>query len=88
MISKGVPSPLGDALAQVGKWTVERDSARARLKELGYRARFRERVAPRARRPDSGRKGSGTTVTARQLLQLYPRAWRERYGEEFAEIVG
>jgi hypothetical protein len=27
-------------------------------------------------------------VTARQLLQLYPRAWRERYGEEFAEFVG
>jgi hypothetical protein len=27
-------------------------------------------------------------VTARQLLRLYPRAWRERYGEEFAEIVG
>jgi hypothetical protein len=25
----------------VGKWTVERDSARARLKELGYAARFR-----------------------------------------------
>jgi hypothetical protein len=42
MISKGVPSPLQDALAQVGKWTVERDSARARLKELGYGARFRE----------------------------------------------
>lgn len=40
MISKGVPSPLNDALAQVGKWTVERDSARARLKELGYEARF------------------------------------------------
>ena len=41
MISKGVPSPLNDALAQVGTWTVERDSARARLKELGYEARFR-----------------------------------------------
>jgi hypothetical protein len=27
-------------------------------------------------------------VTARQLLQLYPRAWRQRYGEEFAEFVG
>jgi hypothetical protein len=27
-------------------------------------------------------------VTARQLLQLYPRAWRERYGEEFADFVG
>jgi hypothetical protein len=27
-------------------------------------------------------------MTARQLLQLYPRAWRERYGEEFAEFVG
>lgn len=23
-----------------------------------------------------------------QLLRLYPRAWRERYGEEFAEVVG
>jgi hypothetical protein len=40
MIAKGVPSPLGDALAQVEKWKVERDSARARMKELGYRARF------------------------------------------------
>lgn len=40
-IAKGVPSPLNDALQQVGKWTLERDSARARLKELGYRARFR-----------------------------------------------
>jgi len=46
MISKGVPSPLQDALAQVGKWTVERDSARARLKELGYRARFRGPIGP------------------------------------------
>ena len=27
-------------------------------------------------------------MTTRQLLQLYPRAWRERYGEEFAEFVG
>jgi hypothetical protein len=27
-------------------------------------------------------------MTARQLLQLYPRAWRERYGQEFAEFVG
>jgi hypothetical protein len=27
-------------------------------------------------------------MTARQLLQLYPRAWRERYGEEFVETVG
>ena len=41
MISKGVPSPLNDALEQVGRWTVERDMARARLKDLGYRARFR-----------------------------------------------
>ena len=41
MISKVVPSPLQDGLAQVGKWTLERDSARARLKELGYEARFR-----------------------------------------------
>ena len=40
-IAKGVPSPLNDALAQVGYWTTERDAARARLHELGYRARFR-----------------------------------------------
>jgi hypothetical protein len=40
-IAKGVPSPLNDALQQVDKWTLERDSARARLKDLGYRARFR-----------------------------------------------
>ena len=30
----------------------------------------------------------GAVMTARQLLQLYPRAWRERYGEEFVETVG
>ena len=52
MISKGVPSPLNDALAQVGKWTVERDSARARLKDLGYEARFRGSVDRR----ESGRE--------------------------------
>jgi hypothetical protein len=40
-IAKGVSSPLNDALAQVGYWTIERDSARARLQALGYRARFR-----------------------------------------------
>lgn len=27
-------------------------------------------------------------MTARQLMQLYPRAWRKRYGDEFAEFVG
>lgn len=27
-------------------------------------------------------------MTARHLLQLYPRAWRERYGEEFVSTVG
>jgi hypothetical protein len=27
-------------------------------------------------------------MTARQLMHLYPRAWRERYGDEFAEFVG
>jgi hypothetical protein len=52
MISKGVPSPLQDALAQVGKWTAERDSARARLKELGYEARFRGVIGRR----ESGRE--------------------------------
>ena len=40
-LAKGVSSPLGDALAQVGYWTIERDSAKARLQELGYRSRFR-----------------------------------------------
>lgn len=54
MISKGVPSPLNEALAQVGKWTVERDSARARLKALGYEARFRGSVG----RGDSGREAA------------------------------
>ena len=39
--AKGVPSPLDDALIQIGKWTIERDSARERLRKLGYRARFR-----------------------------------------------
>ena len=27
-------------------------------------------------------------MTARQLLRFYPRAWRERYGDEFLEIAG
>jgi hypothetical protein len=27
-------------------------------------------------------------MTAQQLLRLYPRAWRERYGDEFVEMVG
>lgn len=27
-------------------------------------------------------------MTARRLLNLYPRAWRARYGEEFLETVG
>ena len=30
----------------------------------------------------------GRTVTVQQLVRLYPRAWRERYGEEFVEMVG
>ena len=27
-------------------------------------------------------------MTANRLLRLYPRAWRERYGAEFLEMVG
>jgi hypothetical protein len=27
-------------------------------------------------------------MTVHQLVRLYPRVWRERYGEEFVEIVG
>ena len=27
-------------------------------------------------------------MTARQLMQLYPRSWRERYGDEFTDFVG
>jgi hypothetical protein len=27
-------------------------------------------------------------MTASQLLRLYPRAWRERYGEEFLDTAG
>ena len=27
-------------------------------------------------------------MTVEQLLRLYPRAWRERYGNEFADLVG
>ena len=27
-------------------------------------------------------------MTADRLLQLYPRAWRERYGPEFLDLVG
>ena len=41
MIAQGVPSPLGDAEAQVAHWTRERDAAREQLHALGYRARFR-----------------------------------------------
>jgi hypothetical protein len=44
LIAEGVPSPLNDALAQVGRWTIERDAARARLRELGYGARFRASI--------------------------------------------
>jgi len=28
------------------------------------------------------------TITADQLLRLYPRAWRDRYGDEFLATVG
>src|SRR5262245_27732255 len=27
-------------------------------------------------------------MTARQLLRLYPRGWRDRYGDEFLELAG
>lgn len=27
-------------------------------------------------------------MTARRLLQLYPRAWRERYGDELLDVAG
>lgn len=27
-------------------------------------------------------------MTGRQLLRLYPAAWRERYGDEFLEVAG
>jgi hypothetical protein len=27
-------------------------------------------------------------MTADRLIRFYPRAWRERYGAEFAETVG
>ena len=27
-------------------------------------------------------------MTARQLMRLYPRGWRARYGEEFVEVIG
>jgi hypothetical protein len=27
-------------------------------------------------------------VTAQQLVRFYPRRWRERYGDEFVEVVG
>ncbi len=27
-------------------------------------------------------------MTSQQLVRLYPRAWRERYGDEFVEMVG
>ena len=39
-IAKGVPSPLGEAEAQVAHWTREREAAREQLHALGYRARF------------------------------------------------
>lgn len=40
MIALGVPSPLAEAEALVARWTRERDAARARVEQLGYRARF------------------------------------------------
>src|SRR6185295_16332476 len=27
-------------------------------------------------------------MTARQLIRFYPRAWRERYGDEFVDVIG
>ena len=27
-------------------------------------------------------------MTAEQLIRLYPRAWRDRYGEEFLATIG
>jgi hypothetical protein len=30
---------------------------------------------------------SSLCVTARSLLRLYPRAWRERYGDEIAQLL-
>ena len=27
-------------------------------------------------------------MTAQRLVRLYPRQWRERYGDEFIEVVG
>ena len=42
MIAQGVPSPLGEAEAQVEDWTRQRDAARERVDALGYRARFRQ----------------------------------------------
>jgi hypothetical protein len=41
MIAQGVPSPLDEAQALVDRWTGQRDEARARLHNVGYRARFR-----------------------------------------------
>jgi hypothetical protein len=41
MIAKGVPSPLADAEAELDRVSRERDTARARLHALGYRARLR-----------------------------------------------
>jgi hypothetical protein len=42
MIAQGVPSPLREAQEQVDHWTRERDAARERAHDLGYRARFRQ----------------------------------------------
>jgi hypothetical protein len=41
LIAQGVPSPLDEAQALVDRWTGQRDEARARLHNVGYRARFR-----------------------------------------------
>lgn len=41
MIAQGVPSPLAEAQAEVGRWSRERDEALEKLRRLGYRARFR-----------------------------------------------
>ena len=45
MITKGVPSPLREAEAQVQHWTQQRDAARERAHALGYRSRFRQDLA-------------------------------------------
>jgi hypothetical protein len=55
---------------------------------MQYEHTMRREVSMRVReRATSARRGERYRDWARGLLRLYPRAWRERYGKEVAELL-